>query len=289
VASVRSDVGPFAMVPEWLIDTPGLTPSAFMVYAVLALHADRNTGRAHPSRTKIAERIGASKATVDRALKLLSDIGAIEITPRFAAPSEDGTRRQTSNDYRIQFANPLGPVVRPPVITDDEGVGTVDGEPPVVTGDDPGTRTTTNGEPVELETTRAVARESPSLDAPKVVKVDGQDLPWNSLAVATQSGSKIDGSRMRRALDSIRADVWEMAIERAGPRLVEVVGQFPAEYEKAVADMITSVAEALRDDGPTLTWGPEGIARNFRRGMALVEERVDVDAIVAATRAGRAA
>jgi hypothetical protein len=138
------------------------------------------------------------------------------------------------------------------------------------------------------ELTRA-ARASVSFDPPAPTKVDGQDLPWNALAVAAQAGSKIDGSRMRRALDSIRADVWEMAIERAGPRLVEVVGQFPAEYEKAVADMITSVAEALRDDGPTLTWGPEGIARNFRRGMALVEERVDVDAIVAATRAGRAA
>ena len=119
---------------------------------------------------------------------------------------------------------------------------------------------------------------APPYDPLKGRKVDGQDLPWNALAAATLAGSQIDGSRMARALRSIRADIHEWAVSQFGAisydREVDV-----AEYERGVARMIEAVARALREDAPTLTWGPEGVARNFRRGMELVIEEKGADAV----------
>lgn len=98
-STVRSQMGPFAIVPTWVIG--GVSPLALKVYCALATFADGN-GTCFPSRAKIGERAGVSPATVKRMVSELKKFGAIERTPRFV----DG--RQTSNDYLVIQVDPAG-------------------------------------------------------------------------------------------------------------------------------------------------------------------------------------
>jgi DNA-binding transcriptional ArsR family regulator len=58
------------------ISTMGV--NAWAVYCVLKNHTDLNTGKTFPGREKIAELIGASEDTVDRALSRLAELGIAE-------------------------------------------------------------------------------------------------------------------------------------------------------------------------------------------------------------------
>lgn len=100
--SVKSDIGRFAIVPEWILDSaPGGT--ALRLFAVLACKYANQDGVAYPSRKRLAVDLGsASVDTVDRALKELTSIGAITVTARY---DEAGDR--TSNLYFIHFV-PVG-------------------------------------------------------------------------------------------------------------------------------------------------------------------------------------
>jgi DNA-binding transcriptional regulator YhcF (GntR family) len=64
---VSSQMGPFSIVPEWVLNR-GLSPTALKLYIVMARFADWNTGMAFPSRETLAERMGCSLKTVDRAV-----------------------------------------------------------------------------------------------------------------------------------------------------------------------------------------------------------------------------
>lgn len=64
---VSSQMGPFSIVPEWVLDR-GLSPTALKLYIVMARFADWNTGMAFPSRETLADRMGCSLKTVDRAV-----------------------------------------------------------------------------------------------------------------------------------------------------------------------------------------------------------------------------
>lgn len=64
---VSSQMGPFSIVPEWVLDR-GLSPTALKLYIVMARFADWNTGMAFPSRETLADRMGCSTKTVDRAV-----------------------------------------------------------------------------------------------------------------------------------------------------------------------------------------------------------------------------
>ena len=72
----------FALVPEWLIFSDvGATP--LRVYAALACAwSDWTTGECWPSRRTVAERLGVSIDTVDRALAKLAEHGAVRIEER---------------------------------------------------------------------------------------------------------------------------------------------------------------------------------------------------------------
>lgn len=78
---VRSQIGPWALVPAWVI-LADIPPLALRVYAALALHANRTTGACWPSRRTIANEVRCSPDTVDRCLRELRGIGAIEVRPR---------------------------------------------------------------------------------------------------------------------------------------------------------------------------------------------------------------
>ena len=64
---VSSQMGPFSIVPEWVLDR-GLSPTALKLYIVMARFADWQTGMAFPSRETLADRMGCSLKTVDRAV-----------------------------------------------------------------------------------------------------------------------------------------------------------------------------------------------------------------------------
>jgi hypothetical protein len=95
----RTDTGPFAMIPGWLLE---LTPPsrALHLYALLALHADR-AGRSWPSRKRLCAEMGVSSVnTVVAALKELEQLRAVTVTSRFASYG------QTSNSYIVHRIPP---------------------------------------------------------------------------------------------------------------------------------------------------------------------------------------
>lgn len=113
---VRSDTGPFSIIPEWLLGR--VSPTAYMLYGLLARYAD-DTGRCWPSRRTMAERLSCSMSTVDRAVDDLRKVGALVVVPR-----KDDERGQLTNDYRLiraapDASTPLVKSEQPPLLTDD--------------------------------------------------------------------------------------------------------------------------------------------------------------------------
>lgn len=115
--SVKSDVGRFAIVPEWLLDS-GVSAQAIRLFAILAAkYADRATDEAHPSRRTMGRDLGASPATVDRVLRELVDAGALEMERRTAP-----TAGKIPSLLTLHFGRPGSSLVRvggSPVISGD--------------------------------------------------------------------------------------------------------------------------------------------------------------------------
>jgi hypothetical protein len=78
---VSSQMGPFSIVPEWVLDR-GLSPTALKLYIVMARFADWQTGMAFPSRETLADRMGCSLKTVDRAVQELVALECVKKIPR---------------------------------------------------------------------------------------------------------------------------------------------------------------------------------------------------------------
>jgi hypothetical protein len=100
---VTSDTGPFALIPEWLLDS-GVSDRAVRLYAVLARYADNDTGIAFPSKRLLATRLGCSDDSVTRAQKELEAADALRVEARFA---DEGDR--TSNNYVVLRVGPRTP------------------------------------------------------------------------------------------------------------------------------------------------------------------------------------
>lgn len=125
--SITSDTGPFALVPEWVLDLE-ITDRALRLYGLLAIYADRN-GNANPARRTLAARLRCSEASLDRARAELEKVGAITVERR-----RDAAGDWTANEYRICRVNPtvgvltgedtpaakVSPPVRTRVLTGDE-------------------------------------------------------------------------------------------------------------------------------------------------------------------------
>ena len=101
MTSTASTDLPFAIVPEWLVDAD-CSDRAFRVYALLARYADSDGGGAIPGRRKMAQRLGCSVDTIDRAVAELIELGAVEREHRYV----EG--RQTSNAYVVRRIPPEG-------------------------------------------------------------------------------------------------------------------------------------------------------------------------------------
>ena len=112
---IRSDIR-FSILPDWVI-TSDISDRAVRIYAVLAGFADSETLTAFPSRGLIAKRVNTSVKSVDRALRELLDIGAIESKKRI----KDGVYQ--SSLYTIKRGG-VGTPVTPGGDTRDARVGT---------------------------------------------------------------------------------------------------------------------------------------------------------------------
>jgi DNA-binding transcriptional MocR family regulator len=90
-------VAQFAIIPDYLLTEA--SPAALRVYMALALRVDHKTGLCWPSRASIARTLDVSLNTVDRALRSLEQLGAIETSHRLNDAGD-----WTSNIYRLPFA-----------------------------------------------------------------------------------------------------------------------------------------------------------------------------------------
>lgn len=96
---IRSDVGPFAIVPEWMLDAD-VSDRAVRLYAILARYADAD-GYCWPSRRTLAERMRCSVDTLDRTVRELVDGGMLTVTVR-----HDDAGDRASNGYTVNRIEP---------------------------------------------------------------------------------------------------------------------------------------------------------------------------------------
>lgn len=102
----------FAIIPHWIIQS-GVPATAIHLYTILAMYADDRTGEAFPSRATLAKQIGASTKTVDRAIKALQGVGALEVHSR----KRPGSKENYTNIYRLitaKVTQGVGTPVSPP-------------------------------------------------------------------------------------------------------------------------------------------------------------------------------
>lgn len=117
-----TDTGPFAIIPEWVIDSE-ISHGALRLYAVLARYADTE-GQAWPSRKTLANRLGVSRDTIDRYLKELQKIEAVHIYRRMLSRRDPDkgtvTTLNQTNVYTVKRAMPImvAASMRPPCRSD---------------------------------------------------------------------------------------------------------------------------------------------------------------------------
>ena len=124
-AKIHVEPLPFQQIPNWVFEST-ITPTAIKLYLVLRKNGDNKRGTSYWSRKKLAEQIGCSPNTMDRAKKELIDIGAICQINR-KTPNGDWT----SNLYHIhgtstQNCKYLCATVDTPI--------PIDGDTPIPTG-----------------------------------------------------------------------------------------------------------------------------------------------------------
>jgi hypothetical protein len=111
-SQLRSDIGPFAIVPEWLLDSE-ISHGAVRLYALLARYTN-NDQQSWPSRATLAGRLRTSKDTVDRLIKELVCVEALIVEHR-RDKTKDGNLINRSNLYTLQLAPPgVAAQTRPP-------------------------------------------------------------------------------------------------------------------------------------------------------------------------------
>ena len=98
---VSTDIGAFAMIPLWYLETHPSGRAVHCLSVLLAKFADRHTNQCWPTRQTIGDLMGCSPSTVDRAIEELREAGIVSTSGRVR---EDGS--QTSNTYSIRLARP---------------------------------------------------------------------------------------------------------------------------------------------------------------------------------------
>jgi hypothetical protein len=98
---VQSDTGPFAILPEWVLDQK-ISPTAIRLYCVLATMADRKTRTSFSSRAYLAKRCQCSVRHIARALIELKEVGALWVEHRWKEDdSGEATKELDTNLYTV--------------------------------------------------------------------------------------------------------------------------------------------------------------------------------------------
>lgn len=109
----------FVQIPDWVLLHPQLAGQEVRLYGVLKRYA-RRSEKAWPGRSTLARHLGCSEDSVDRYIKKLRDVGAVDVIPRWLEPIEGPHgpvgervvlepgpgRPQTSNIYRLRWLEP---------------------------------------------------------------------------------------------------------------------------------------------------------------------------------------
>lgn len=107
----------FAIIPVTVLYAD-ISSNAVRVYGVLRRHADKDDGTCHPGRSRIAKLANIHERSVDRALRELESIGAVEVMHRV---DPDNKKRFLSNQYRVltpsaDVTTPRAGVTTPPAL-----------------------------------------------------------------------------------------------------------------------------------------------------------------------------
>lgn len=188
---------PFAMIPEWLLDSE-ISDRAVRVWCVLSRHASTE-GKAWPGRPKLAERLGCSLASLDRAIAELVDAGAVSVE---AHHRPDGSR--ATNSYWMWPATPSSPVRTPPLTR--EGPPSSPVQVPLLTGE----------EAIRNESQRNESQKGKILRPPDDERTDQQLITDAFTAFWKAYPRKTAKGEARKA--------WPRAIKAAGGDLGKIVG-----------------------------------------------------------------
>lgn len=103
--TVTSELGPFAMLPEWLLFS-GVSGNAVKLFGILHRHA--GCADITPSRKRLADLMHCSVDTIDRTTKELERVGALSVERR-----KTGDGDYTSNAYYLHFSAPGAATAKP--------------------------------------------------------------------------------------------------------------------------------------------------------------------------------
>jgi hypothetical protein len=133
---VSSDIGPFAMIPLWIVQelaTHSNGTAALTVFATL--HAWTNRERTcYPAIDTIAEFAGVTAPTVKRALRTLESVGALRISRQ---PNDTGKAQSKTSLYQLLYVRNDLPSISSRGVNDDTPGGVNDRTPGGVNDDTP--------------------------------------------------------------------------------------------------------------------------------------------------------
>jgi DNA-binding transcriptional MocR family regulator len=98
----------FAIIPEWVLHAD-ISANAVRLYGVLNRFAN-SRGHAWPSRKTIADLMGVSVATIDRAKEELVDLGALTIKPRTTPSGDPSSNLYILHISHVENSGPLSPM-----------------------------------------------------------------------------------------------------------------------------------------------------------------------------------
>ena len=111
-STITVEQGKFEQIPHWILFDTNISATALRLYLVLQKYGNAEH-RCYPSRQRLADNLGVSKATVDRAKTELIEVGALCETRRMGT-----NNNYTSNIYHLHWVKNL---TCKTVITSDEG------------------------------------------------------------------------------------------------------------------------------------------------------------------------
>lgn len=92
----------FCIIPEWVLYAP-ISALAVRLYGTLQRYADKDSGACHPARKTLAMKCQTTTKSIDRALRELVELGAIEMHQRRNTNGD-----LTSNQYTVITASGVG-------------------------------------------------------------------------------------------------------------------------------------------------------------------------------------